>query len=298
MENIEKAKKIYLSIIVPYKNEEKRIKKTLDDIVDYQKKKNFTIQAIFADSHSQDGTLDIIKGFCKKYDFINYTKTGDKRRGKGQAVQDGILAAEGEHLLFMDADSSTEVFEADKLLPYVDKYQIVMGSRYIQEPKPYQSNYIKALFHGLKSLLEVLIFGHSKDYMAKGKQGRVRQFISRGGNLAFAVLLNQSYIDQRCGFKLYQTPVAKILAGLQTVYGFGFDTEYLAIAQKYRFKTIEVPVEWYDSAEGATVDPVKDSINSFRDIFRVQGNLLMNKYSRRKSSKKLEKIYGIDLLKK
>jgi hypothetical protein len=135
----------------------------------------------------------------------------------------------------------------------------------------------------------VLIYGHAKNYAAKGKQGRLRQFISRGGNLAFTVLLNQSYIDQRSGFKLYRTGVAKILAGLQRIYGFGFDTEYLAIAQKYKFKIIEVPVEWYDSAATSTVDPIKDTLSSFEDIFKVQINLLLGKYSKKNIKHKLGK---------
>ena len=294
-----KKGKIHLSIIVPFCNEGAVIEKTAKDIIEYHDKKDFTIEAIFcANPHTREESLSIARKYSEKYPYIKYTQIIDGRKGKGQAVQDGIFTAKGEYLIFMDADSSTEISEVDKLLPYVKEYQIVMGSRYIKGAKPYQENYFKALFHGIKSLIEVLIFGHSRDYMAKGKQGRIRQFISRGGNLAFAVLLNQSYIDQRCGFKLYQTRVAKILAGLQTIYGFGFDTEYLAIAQKYKFKTIEVPVEWYDRAEGASVNPIKDSINSFKDIFKVQKNLIRNKYSRKIAARKLEKIYGENLLKK
>jgi dolichyl-phosphate beta-glucosyltransferase len=283
--------KIELSIIVPFRNEEKRLEQTIKEILAFTKSKSFKSQVILADSHSTDNSLKLAKKYAGDFEHIEYTEPKDKRAGKGQAVQDGILAAKGKYILFMDADSSTKIAEAEKLLPYVDEYDIVMGSRYIKEPRPYHSSYFWGLSHGIKSLFEVLVFGHSKDYMAKGKQGRVRQFISRGGNLAFTVLLNQSYVDQRCGFKLYHAKTAKFLAGLQRIYGFGFDTEYLAIAQKYKFKTIEVPVDWFDSAEGATVDPVKDSINSFKDIFKVQYNLVKGVYSRRHARRKLGNLY-------
>lgn len=270
--------------------------KTIKDILAFSKETEYKTQIILADSHSRDHSLEIAKKYAKDFEHIEYTEPKDNRAGKGQAVQDGILAAKGEYLVFMDADSSTRIGEVKKLLPFVSDYEIVMGSRYIINPKPYHSSYFWGLYHGLKSLFEVLIFGHAKDYMAKGKQGRIRQFISRGGNLAFTVLLNQSYVDQRCGFKLYRTPIAKFLAGLQCIYGFGFDTEYLAIAQKYKFKTIEVPVEWYDNAEGATVDPVKDSINSFKDIFKVQVNLILGKYSKRHAKKKLGNLFEEEIL--
>ncbi len=286
-----KIEPIYISIIVPFKNEEKRLEKTIKQIHDYANRQSFSCQLILSDSHSTDKSLEIAKKYAKEFEYIEYTEPKDERRGKGQAIQDGIGASKGKYILFMDADSSTEIFEVDKLLAHIDKYDIVMGSRYIKEPRPYQSNYFKSIFHGVKSLIEVLIIGHSKDYMAKGKQGRVRQFISRGGNLAFAVLLNQSYIDQRCGFKLYKAPVAHFLAGLQRIYHWGFDTEYLAIAQKYKLSTIEVPVDWFDVAEGATVNPVKDSISSFRDIFKVQWNLISGKYNRKNARKMLGDLF-------
>lgn len=285
--------KIYLSIIVPFRNEEKRLGPTIKAIDEYIKSKDYKSQVILADSHSTDNSLAIAKKYSKEIEHFEYTEPKDRKTkgGKGMAIQDGIGAAKGERVMFMDADSSTPITELDKLLPYAAGYDIVMGSRYIKEPIPYLPNYFKALLRGIKSVFEVLIYGHSKDYMAKGKQGRIRQFISRGGNLAFTVLLNQSYVDQRCGFKLYRAPVAKFLASLQTVDGFGFDTEYLAISQKYKLKTIEVPVEWYDAAEGATVNPIKDSINSFKDIFRVQRNLLSGKYSKKHAKRKLGNLY-------
>lgn len=153
-----KKEKIYLSIVVPFCNEGAVIEKTAKDIIDYHDNKDFTVEAIFcANPHTREESLAIARNYSQKYPFISYSQTNDGRRGKGQAVQDGIFAAKGEYLIFMDADSSTEISEVDKLLPYIKDYQIVMGSRYIKKAKPYQENYFKALSHGIRSLLEVLI---------------------------------------------------------------------------------------------------------------------------------------------
>ncbi len=286
---MKKEEEIYLTIVVPFKNQREQLENTIKDIIKYTNKVDFKTQVVLSDTHSNDGSLNMAKEYAKKVEHIEFTEPKDRRKGKGQGVQDGFLAAKGKYVMFMDADSSTPIFELDKLLPYVNEYDIIMGSRYIKNPRPYEPNYFKSIYRGIKSVIEVLVYGHSKDYAAKGKQGRLRQFISRGGNLAFTVLLNQSYIDQRCGFKLYRTEIAKLLAGLQQVHGFGYDTEYLAIAQKYKFKIIEVPVEWYDSAATTTVDPVKDTLNSFKDIFRVQKNLILGKYSKKHIKHKLGK---------
>jgi dolichyl-phosphate beta-glucosyltransferase len=287
----EKDEEIYLSIIVPFWNNKNVLPGTIQDIDKYLDSKDFKAQVILADTHSTDGSIDLAKKYAKEFDYIELIEPTDSRKGKGQGIHDGFAVAKGKYVMFMDADSSTPLFELDKLLPYVDKYDIVMGSRYSKVALPYQPNYFKALFRGVKSVIEVLIYGHSKDYQAKGKQDRIRQFISRGGNLAFTVLLNQSYIDQRCGFKLYRNNVAKLLAGLQRLNDWGFDTEYLAIAQKYKLKTIEVPIEWYDHAkEGETkINPIKDTFSSFRDIFHVQYNLLINLYSKKHIQKRIGK---------
>jgi dolichyl-phosphate beta-glucosyltransferase len=291
MADIKKKEDIYLSIIISFYNEGSRIEKTLKDIEAFTANKPYKCQLILSDDQSTDHSIDIAKKYAEEIDHFEYLepKPGQPK-GKGAGIQRGILAAEGKYIMFMDADSSTPIAEVEKLLPFVDKYDIVMGSRYIREPRPYKSNYIGAVLHGIKSVIEVLIIGHSKDYEAKGKQGRLRQLISRGGNLIFTLFLNQSYVDQRCGFKLYRRNAAKLLAHLQTVPTFGFDTEYLSIAQKYKLKTIEVPVEWYD--DGASkVDPVKDTIKSFTEMFKVMGNLMRGTYSKKNAKRKLGDLY-------
>lgn len=291
MADVKKNEDIYLSIIISFYNEGSRIEKTLKLIEDFTSSKPYKCQVILSDDQSTDHSIDIAKKYAQEIDHFEYLEPkAGQPKGKGAGIQRGILAAEGKYVMFMDADSSTPISEIDKLLPFIDKYDIVMGSRYIKVPRPYKSNYFGAILHGIKSVFEVLIFGHSKDYEAKGKQGRLRQLISRGGNLVFTVFLNQSYVDQRCGFKLYRHEAAELLAHLQTVFTFGFDTEYLSIAQKYRFKTVEVPVEWYD--DGASkVDPVKDTIKSFAEMFKVMGNLLKGTYSKANAKKKLGDLY-------
>jgi dolichyl-phosphate beta-glucosyltransferase len=291
MADIKKKEDIYLSIIISFYNEGSRIEKTLKDIEKFTASQPYECQVVLSDDQSTDHSIDIAKKYSEEIEHFEYLEPkAGQPKGKGAGIQRGIMASVGKYIMFMDADSSTPIEEVDKLLPFVDKYDIVMGSRYIREPRPYKSNYFGAVLHGIKSVIEVLLFGHSKDYEAKGKQGRLRQLISRGGNLVFTVFLNQSYVDQRCGFKLYRKKAAKLLSQLQTVPTFGFDTEYLSIAQKFKLKSIEVPVEWYD--DGASkVDPVKDTIKSFTEMFMVMGNLIRGKYSKKNAKKKLGEMY-------
>ncbi len=298
MPDVKKKEDIYLSIIISFFNEGPRIEKTLrriDEFVDSQK---YKCEVILSDDRSTDDSIAVAKTFADDIDHFEYLEPiPGQGKGKGAGLKRGFQAASGKYVMFMDADNSTDIFEVEKLLPFAEKdgYDIVMGSRYIKEPHPYKPSYIGAVFHGIKSVLEVLIFGHALDYQAKGKQGRLRQLISRGGNLIFTVFLNQSYVDQRCGFKLYKSSVAKFLSGLQTLDGFGFDTEYLAIAQKYHFKTVEVPVDWYDEDKNAKYG-LSSALKEFKDMFIVLGNLMSGKYAKKNLKKRTGKTYEEHIL--
>ncbi len=282
---------IYLSIIISFFNEEARIEKTLKVIEEYTRNAKFSCEVILSDDKSTDKSIDIAKKYAEEIKHFRYLEPRvNEPKGKGAGIQRGFADAKGKYVMFMDADNSTPITEIDKLLKFVDKYDIVLGSRYIKDPHPYKPNWFKGVFHGIKSIIEVLVFGHSKDYQAIGKQGRFRQLVSRGGNFLFTVFLNQSYIDQRCGFKLYRQDVTKLLASLQTIPGFGFDTEYLSIAQKYKLKIIEVPVQWIDE-EGSKVGS-SAILSSFTDIAVIMRNLLVGKYSRRHARRKLGNTYN------
>lgn len=272
-------KDIYLSVVIPCRNQSKALPKTFNDIKEHTKKFDFKTEVIYSDSASTDNSVEIAESFKDTIDNLTVVKTG---KGKGRAVKDGMSKATGEIRLFMDADSSTPFKEIDKLLPYFKEgYDIVMGSRYTKKPLPATNSTLRAFGKAVKEVFEVIIYGKSKSNTTIKKQGRLRQLISRGGNLVFVVLLGQSFADTRCGFKVYTKEAAERLFSLQTLPGFGFDTEILVIAKKYKYKMIEVPINWYDDAEETTVT-LKDSVDTFLEIFKIKWNNLRGKYSESK----------------
>lgn len=273
------SKDIHLSVIIPCRNQGHVLEKTFTDIENHIKKFDFETEVIYADSASTDNSEEIAEKYKNRFKYFKIVKTP---RGKGIAVKSGMKAAEGEIRMFMDADSSTPFKEIDKLLPYFKEgYDIVMGSRYTTKPLPATGGTFRAFGKALKEVIEVIIYGKAKSNTTIKKQGRMRQLISRGGNLVFVVLLGQSFADTRCGFKAYTRTAAETLFSFQTLPGFGFDTEILVIAKKYKFKMIEVPINWYDDAEDTNIT-MGDTINSFVEIFKVKWNNLRGKYSESK----------------
>ncbi len=278
------AEDIYLSIVIPCKNQANRVNKTLNDIYGHSKKLNFNTEVVFVDGDSTDGSAEVAEKFKGKLQYLQILheqdlEIGPHFTGKGAAVKCGMAFAKGRIKMFMDADSSTPFSEIDKLLPFFDKgYDIVMGSRYTKKPLPATNSTWKAFGKALREVFEVLIYGYSKSNTTIKKQGRLRQLISRGGNLTFVVLLGQSFADTRCGFKAYTSEAAKKIFDLQTLPGFGFDTEILVIAKKYNLRIIEIPVRWYDDADDTNIT-LGNSLKTFLEIFKIRWNKLSGKYS-------------------
>jgi hypothetical protein len=51
--------------------------------------------------------------------------------------------------------------------------------------------------------------------------------------------------DTQCGFKCFSASSAEALFPLQTIMGWTFDVEILAIAFHRGFRVIEIPIPWY-----------------------------------------------------
>ncbi|MBW6431714.1 glycosyltransferase [Patescibacteria group bacterium] len=270
-----------ISVVIPCKNQEEKLPETFRDIREHSNVLPQEVEVIFVNDRSTDKSPEVADkegSTLKRYKRID-TPKDIVGVGKGRAVKMGMMASESELQLFMDADNSTSFKEVSKLLPYIDKYDIVIGTRYSTEVVEGKSGWFGAVASGIKDVLDVLIYGYAKRYTAKVKQGRFRQLVSRGGNLIFTILLGQSYTDQRCGFKLFNKKASDIIFPKIQLDGFGFDTEIFVIAKKYKLSVVEVPVQWFDDAAESNIG-LKEVINTFKEIFQIYGFILRGKYKK------------------
>lgn len=273
------TEKKLLTVIIPGRNQGDILGKTIDDVAGFVPHTPFDAELIYIDGNSSDGSKKVADSKKDKFKNLLVLSDPPDMRGKGGAIKSGMAHAKGDFMMFMDADNSTNFKEISKFMPYVGKYDIIIGTRYsnlVSEPK---KNWFSAFFSALKEVFDVIIYGHSKNYTAKVKQGRWRQFVSRGGNLAFTVLLGQSFSDSRCGFKFFSRKAADLIFPMITLPGFGFDTEVFVIAKKYKLSVIEVPVSWFDEAAETNVS-LKDTLKTFLEIFEIRWNLIRGKYNK------------------
>jgi len=94
---------IKMSIIIPILNEEKYIAKCLDSIMESDFDKS-EMEVLLVDGGSEDKTIEIIKGYQKRYPFLKLLH--NPKKIVPVAMNIGIKEAKGEYIIRLDAHSS------------------------------------------------------------------------------------------------------------------------------------------------------------------------------------------------
>jgi cellulose synthase/poly-beta-1,6-N-acetylglucosamine synthase-like glycosyltransferase len=94
---------ILISIIIPFRNEEKNIKGLLKDLAN-QTYPEGLFEVIFVNDHSEDLTTQIIKPFCSNHKNFRLIQLQENFYGKKEALETGIRDATGELIVTTDAD--------------------------------------------------------------------------------------------------------------------------------------------------------------------------------------------------
>lgn len=231
--------KIFLSIVIPAFNEESRIIPTLKKIRAYLREKSYHCQVIVVDDGSTDNTPSVVLKFSKEFSGLALLEN-EKNMGKGYSVKRGISLAQGEYILFSDADLSTPIQEIEKFFPYFEQgFDIVIGSRAL------------------------------KDSQIELRQPWWREGMGKTFNLFVRLLAFGGIKDTQCGFKCFRREVAHHLFGLAKIKGFSFDVETLFLAKKFGYKIKEVPVVWINS-EASKVHPLLDSAKMFFELLKIR----------------------------
>lgn len=225
-----------LSIVIPAFNEEKRLPDTLDRVVAWLNRQRLDFrELIVVDDGSRDHTAAVAEG---RGDVRLLRNPGN--RGKGYAVRHGMLEAQGEWVLYSDADLSAPIEDAAILYQAAAEKgaQIAIGSRALD-----------------RSLVTV-------------HQSNFREWSGRAFNVVMRTVTGLKFRDTQCGFKLYRRDAAQVVFSKQTLDGFSFDVEDLYLAKKAGLTTIEVPVHWAN-VEGTKVS-MGQGIKSFADLLRIR----------------------------
>jgi dolichyl-phosphate beta-glucosyltransferase len=231
---------MFLSIVIPAYNEEKRIGDTIQAIHNFMEARGEVYEVIVVDDGSVDMTCDVAEGSILAQNGRLRIIHNGKNRGKGFSVKNGILSSSGEYVLICDADMSTPISELDKLFVNCgDKTPVVIGSRSLDD----SSVGIRQPWY-------------------REKMGKIFNFFVR-------LLILNGFRDTQCGFKLIRGDVAREIGKDLKIEGFCFDVEILYIANKRGYGIKEVGVVWDDSSQ-SKVKILNSSSGMFLDLLKIK----------------------------
>ena len=237
--------KPFLSIIIPAHNEAQRLPPTLEKINAFLAQQTYAAEVIVVENGSSDQTLPIAQSFTDQ--MPNLRVFSEARRGKGLAVQRGMLEAQGEFRFLCDADLSMPIDQINRFLPpTLADLDVAVGSREVAGARRFN-------------------------------EPAYRHLIGRIFNTMVRWLVLPGLQDTQCGFKCFRGEVAEAVFPLQTLDGMSFDAEVLFIARKMGFDVQEVAIDWYFNAD-SRVRLVQDSLRMGWDLLTIRWNALRGRY--------------------
>lgn len=200
-----------VSLVIPAYNEEERLPTFLEELVTFLRKApNAVREVLIVDDGSQDRTAEVAHLFVDLLPLrlIRFPKN----RGKGSAVQAGILASQGDAVMFMDADGATAPEELPKLVAALEHSPIAVGNRWMADSHVRSREPFRA-FSGWVYRTYVGFFG---------LQG----------------------VDTMCGFKGFRRDAARALFETLREERWLFDTEIMLRARRRGYDIANVPISW------------------------------------------------------
>ena len=226
------------SLCIPMYNEASIIKDTAITLHEYMSANFEDYEIIF----SNDGSKDDCGRIVEEMNLPNVKVIGyEQNMGKGYAVRCAMLAAQGDVIMFTDADLAygTDVIKEvhDTFLANPDA-EMVMGSRNIHKDGYEGYTFIRKL--ASKTYIKVLC-------------------IIGGFKLS----------DSQCGCKAFRGDAARKIFSRCEVNRFAFDFECILWAVKYGMKITEMPVKIINHRE-SKVNIVKDTLRMLKDLRKMK----------------------------
>ncbi|MGB2880047.1 MAG: glycosyltransferase family 2 protein [Candidatus Omnitrophota bacterium] len=217
-----------LSVVIPARNEEECLEKSVEVILAELKKEKIDHEIIVVNDNSTDRTEDILKDLVQRYPehvrYINQPAPG----GFGRAVSLGLANMKGDAVVTAMGDASDEPKDIVKYFRVMKtkNCDCVFGSRFIKG-------------------------GEVKDYP------RLKLFINRLANTFIKILFRLDYNDTTNAFKAYKAEVIRAISPLTSVH-FNITVEIPLKAVVRGFSYEVVPISWYGRESGVSKHKIRE----------------------------------------
>ena len=210
------------SVVIPCRNERGNIEAAVQRLPQFCD----SLEIIFVEGHSEDGTWEEILRVQAAYPTRNIRSLQQSGKGKGDAVRTAFSQATGDVLIILDADLTVPPEDLPKFYSAIRRGvgEYIQGSRMVYD-------------------------------MDSGAM----RFLNRLANHCFAkifsYLLNQTYTDTLCGTKVLRRSHYQAIARNRTYFGdfdpFG-DFDLIFGAAKLNLKVVEIPIRYASREYGST----------------------------------------------
>jgi dolichyl-phosphate beta-glucosyltransferase len=251
-----------ITIVLPAYNEELRLDVALDELFGYLQRRGEVardglpgsaalpdaVRVLVVDDGSTDRTAELVRARPEAAQTVDWA--GERRPllevmtvphgGKGAAVRAGILAADGDLIVFADADMATP---PDQLVPLVEALgavDVALGSRIqpdgsdMRASQPGWRRALGQLFHLFASFWVV---------------GPVK--------------------DTQCGFKGFRREVAHDVFARQRIESIVFDVELIYLVRRRGYRFAVVPIKWADRLGSRMRPRLGLALRVAWDLFRI-----------------------------
>ena len=234
-----------VTVVIPMYNESKIIQKTAECLSSYMSENFEEYQIIFSDDGSTDGCADIVNGLglpCVR--VLSY----EQNRGKGCAVRNGMMAADGDVCIFTDAD-----------LAYGTDVIKKATEAFVEKP-----------------MADMLIGSRNLDVNGYDGYTLSRKLMSKAYIRVLCIVGGFRLSDSQCGFKAFRKDAAKKIFSECTVDGFAFDFEVILRAGIHKLDVEEMPVRVINHRE-SSVRPIGDAFKMLGDVKRIKKQIKREK---------------------
>ena len=244
-----------LSLVLPAYNEEQRLAPALDALFGYLRQELVTsrdtdgsalpddIRVVVVDDGSTDGTAALVASRPEAADEIpgvTLRVISVPHGGKGAAVRAGMLAADGDLVVFADADMATPPDQIPLLVSALADADVALGSR---------------------------IQPDGSDMRAT--QPLYRRILGRAFHFLASIWVVGAVKDTQCGFKGFRREAAHDVFERQQIRSIVFDVEVIFLCRRRGYRMAIVPIQWQDRLGSRMQTRLSLAIRVAWDLFRI-----------------------------